>query len=116
MSKRIIKILHAFLFSNENQPGQVASANKASMCFEVANRPGSLADVLQVLSAHRINLTKIQSVPLLGRPQEYTIHIDVEWTQRRQFEEALRKVIRQVNNLSILGEYEKGKLEHHARK
>ncbi|GIV37576.1 MAG: prephenate dehydratase [Cyclobacteriaceae bacterium] len=98
----------------ENQPGQITSANKASMCFEVANRPGSLADVLQVLSAHRINLTKIQSVPLLGRPQEYTIHIDVEWTQRRQFEEALRKMIRHVNNLSILGEYEKGKPEHHA--
>lgn len=87
-------------------------ANKASLCFEVANRPGSLADVLQVLKSHNINLTKIQSVPLIGRPQEYTIHIDVEWTKRSDYESALRQVMRQAHNLSILGEYEKAKIEY----
>jgi prephenate dehydratase len=100
----------------EGQASNIPSANKASICFEVANRPGSLADVLQVLKAHRINLTKIQSVPLVGRPKEYTIHVDVEWAQRRLYEQALRQVIRQVNNLSILGEYQKGNLEQYAKR
>ncbi len=99
----------------ENQADINPQANKASLCFEVANRPGSLADVLQVFKQHRINLSKIQSVPLIGRPQEYTIHVDVEWLQHQHFEEALRKVIRQVNNLSVLGEYEKGKMEYHGQ-
>lgn len=96
----------------QSQAGENTRANKASLCFEVANRPGSLADVLQVLKSHNINLTKIQSVPLVGRPQEYTIHIDVEWASRNQYENALRKVIRQAHNLSILGEYEKAKIEY----
>lgn len=95
-----------------SENGQAVRANKASICFEVANRPGSLADVLHVLKSNNINLTKIQSVPLLGRPQEYTIHVDVEWTRRSQYENALRQVIRRVRNLSILGEYEKGKIEY----
>lgn len=94
------------------QATENVDANKASLCFEVANRPGSLADVLQVLKLHNLNLTKIQSVPLIGRPQEYTIHIDVEWTKRSQYENALREVMRQVNNLTILGEYEKAKIEY----
>jgi prephenate dehydratase len=95
----------------ESEPGSVPRANKASLCFEVANRPGSLADVLAVLKAHRINLTKIQSVPLPGRPQEYTIHVDVEWTQKKSLEDALRLIMRKVNNLNILGEYVKGKID-----
>lgn len=96
----------------EQESAEKPRANKASLCFEVANRPGSLADVLMVLKSNNINLTKIQSVPLIGRPQEYTIHVDVEWSQRRQYENALRQVIRRVHNLSILGEYEKGKIEY----
>ncbi|MCS6973641.1 MAG: prephenate dehydratase [Cyclobacteriaceae bacterium] len=96
----------------EQESAEKPRANKASICFEVANRPGSLADVLMVLKSNNINLTKIQSVPLIGRPQEYTIHVDVEWSQRRQYENALRQVIRRVHNLSILGEYEKGKIEY----
>jgi prephenate dehydratase len=86
-------------------------ANKATLCFEVANQVGSLADVLTVLKDHQINLSKIQSVPILGRPSEYTIHIDVEWNKKSNYVEAMKETKRQVKNLNILGEYKKANIK-----
>lgn len=89
-----------------------AQCNKASLCFEVANEVGSLADALTVFKSHRINLTKIQSIPIVGKPNEYSIHVDVEWTRRKQYDNAMKEVMRQVKNLNILGEYKKAKIEY----
>ncbi len=88
-----------------------AGSNKASLAFEVPNEVGSLANVLGVFRDHDINLTKIQSVPIVGRPQEYTIHVDVEWTNRRDYDEAMKQVMRGTRNLSILGEYRKATIQ-----
>ena len=87
-------------------------ANKASLSFEVANEVGSLADALMTFKTHSLNLTKIQSIPIIGRPSEYSIHIDVEWKRRKNYDEAMRLVLRQVRNLNVLGEYKKGKIEY----
>ncbi len=89
-----------------------SEANKASLCFEVANEVGSLADALMTLKEHSINLTKIQSIPIIGRPSEYSIHIDVEWRRRKNYDEAMHQVLRQVKNLNVLGEYKKAKIEY----
>jgi prephenate dehydratase len=91
--------------------GKIES-NKASMCFEVANEVGSLADALMVFKNNSINLTKIQSIPIIGKPSEYSIHIDVEWKRRKSYDEAMGEVMRQVKNLNVLGEYKKGKIEY----
>jgi prephenate dehydratase len=90
----------------------VADANKASMCFEVRNEAGSLADALTVFKNHAINLTKIQSIPIIGKPSEYSIHIDLEWKRRKDYDKALQVVLRQVRNLNVLGEYKKAKIEY----
>lgn len=89
----------------------VGGSNKASLSFEVANEVGSLAEVLMVLSTHSINLTKIQSIPIVGRPREYTIHIDVEWKLRRHYDLAMREVLRATRNLNVLGEYMKATIK-----
>lgn len=86
--------------------------NKASMCFEVANEVGSLADALTTFKENSINLTKIQSIPIIGRPSEYSIHIDVEWKRRKNYDTAMHEVMRQVRNLNVLGEYKKAKVEY----
>lgn len=87
-------------------------SNKASMSFEVANEVGSLADALMTFKNNSINLTKIQSIPVVGKPSEYSIHIDVEWKSRKNYDLAMRAVIRQVKNLNVLGEYKKAKIEY----
>jgi prephenate dehydratase len=87
-------------------------SNKASLCFEVANEVGSLADTLMTFKNNNINLTKIQSIPIIGKPSEYSIHIDIEWKRRKSYDDAMRQVLRQVKNLNILGEYKKAKIEY----
>lgn len=87
-------------------------ANKASLSFEVANEVGSLADALMTLKNNQINLTKIQSIPVIGKPNEYSIHVDVEWKRRKNYDDALKLVLRQVKNLNVLGEYKKAKIEY----
>jgi prephenate dehydratase len=89
-----------------------AGSNKASLCFEVANEVGSLADALTTFKENSINLTKIQSIPIIGKPSEYSIHIDVEWRRRKNYDDAMRQVLRQVKNLNVLGEYKKAKIEY----
>jgi prephenate dehydratase len=100
-----------FLILTKRTNGK-AESNKASMCFEVANEVGSLADALMTFKNNSINLTKIQSIPIIGRPSEYSIHIDVEWRKRKNYEEAMNQVLRQVKNLNVLGEYKKAKVEY----
>jgi len=87
-------------------------SNKASLCFEVANEVGSLAEALMTLKKNQINLSKIQSIPIVGKPSEYSIHIDVEWKRRKNYDDAIQQVLRQVRNLSVLGEYKKAKIEY----
>lgn len=87
-------------------------SNKASLCFEVAHEVGSLAEALMTFKNNSINLTKIQSIPIIGKPSEYSIHIDVEWRKRKSYDQAIGEVLRQVKNLNILGEYKKAKIEY----
>jgi prephenate dehydratase len=100
-----------FLILAKRINGKIES-NKASLCFEVANEVGSLADALTTFKNNSINLTKIQSIPIIGRPSEYSIHIDVEWKRRKNYDTAMQEIIRQVKNLNVLGEYKKAKIEY----
>ncbi len=101
-----------FLVLQRGRNGKAADGNKASLSFEVAHTVGSLADALMTFKNHNINLTKIQSIPIVGKPNEYSIHIDVEWKRRKDYDQALGELLRQVRNLSILGEYKKAKIEY----
>lgn len=92
--------------------GTPEDSNKASISFEVANEVGSLADALMTFKSNSINLTKIQSIPVIGKPSEYSIHVDLEWKSRKKYDAAMRVVMRQVRNLNVLGEYKKGKIEY----
>ena len=99
-----------FLLLTKKKNG-TRGTNKASLCFEVANQVGSLADALLIFKKNRINLSKIQSVPVIGKPSEYSIHVDIEWKEREDYENAMKKVLREVHNLSVLGEYKKAKIK-----
>lgn len=100
-----------FLILAKRSKGSDAG-NKASLCFEVANEVGSLADALMTFKSNQINLSKIQSIPIIGKPSEYSIHVDVEWRKRKNYEVAMQQVMRQVKNLNVLGEYKKGVIDY----
>ncbi len=85
--------------------------NKASICFEVGHYYGALAHVLDIFAENKINLNKIQSVPIVGKPNEYTIHVDIEWEDLINYDHAIHMVLKSASSLSILGEYIKGELD-----
>lgn len=85
-------------------------ANKASLSFEVGHFYGALARVLNIFAEHEINLAKIQSVPIIGKPNEYSIHVDIEWDDSVKYNKALHQVLKKASSLAILGEYERGEL------
>jgi prephenate dehydratase len=81
--------------------------NKASLSFQVGNSVGSLAAVLNILSDHNINLSKIQSMPVLGKRNEYNFYVDIEWKNQPDYDVAIRKVLKHTVNFTIMGEYQK---------
>lgn len=83
-------------------------ANKASISFEVGHFHGSLARVLNIFAENEINLSKIQSVPIIGKPNEYSFNVDIEWEDIEKYERAVHKVLKNVTSLQILGEYIRG--------
>lgn len=87
--------------------------NKTSLCFETGHQPGSLADVLQVFKNNSMNLTKIQSLPILGHPYLYSFYVDIEWRDRGKYDKALMEVLQIVSNLSVLGEYKRDEKFNH---
>src|SRR5690606_12395068 len=84
---------------------EIKNTDKASVCFRVNNKPGSLAKVLTIFAQNSINLSKIQSMPVLGKPNEYNFYVDLEWTEPEAYELSLRKILKLTHNLSVMGEY-----------
>ena len=82
--------------------------NKATLFFQLPHDPGALAKILNILAAYSINLTKIQSVPIVGKPYEYNFHVDMIWESYTNFQKAITTIQGIAVNLQILGEYKKG--------
>jgi prephenate dehydratase len=99
-----------FILSKMGNPTK--GTNKASVCFEVGHYHGSLAKVLNTFAENEINLTKIQSVPIVGKPNEYNFHIDIEWDDAENYDRAIHQVLKCTSSLSILGEYVKGDMDN----
>lgn len=100
-----------FMFLSRDRKYHVENPDKATLSFRLPNEVGALAKVLQIVVENKINLTKIQSVPILGRPNEYTFYVDCEWEDYEDFRRSI-KINSIVEELKILGEYKKGKLVH----
>ena len=85
-------------------PGEKLVA-KMSLALRLAHRPGSLLASLEPFARHGINLLKIESRPIHGRPWEYQFFIDVETDDAKRVEPALAELERAVNEVRVLGMY-----------
>ena len=83
--------------------------NKSSLVFAVPHTSGSLSKVLAVLSFYDRNLTKIQSLPIIGREWEYLFYVDLTFTDYARYQKALDAIQPLTKDLKILGEYAEGK-------
>lgn len=87
----------------------VPFADKVSLSFTLANEPGSLARILSLMAAENANLSKIQSVPLLGKPWEYQFYADFTCLPER-IPILLKSLSTLAGDLQILGVYKSGSM------
>src|SRR5690606_29564942 len=86
---------------------EIKNPNKASICFQVSNEAGALVKVLNILAELNINMSKVQSMPVLGRRNEYNFYVDIEWEGANNFDDAINRMVKHTINFSIMGEYVK---------
>src|SRR5260370_20588776 len=75
------------------------------MAVRLAHRPGSLLSSLEPFARNSVNLLKIESRPIHGRPWEYQFFIDVEADSVARLEQALREVRAAAHEVRVLGLY-----------
>lgn len=100
-----------FMVLTRDKKYKVEQAEKATLSFQLPNKVGALANLLKIIVDNNINLTKIQSIPILGRPNEYTFYVDCEWSRYEDFKKSI-EINSLVRELKILGEYKTGKVIH----
>ena len=79
--------------------------NKSNIVFSLPHQEGSLSQILSIFTFYRINLTKIQSLPIIGREWEYMFYVDVTFDDYTRFRQSIDAVRPLTKELSILGEY-----------
>lgn len=79
--------------------------NKASICFTLPHKPGSLAHILTILSFYDMNLTRIQSLPIPGQQWQYFFYIDIRFDDYERYQLALSAIKPLLDDIRILGEY-----------
>lgn len=84
-------------------------SNKASIAFTLPHEEGSLSAILSVLSFYKLNLTKIQSLPIIGKEWQYMFYIDLSFTDYTRYRQAINAISPLTQELKLLGEYENGK-------
>lgn len=79
--------------------------DKSSIAFTLPHTQGALSKVLTIFSFYDLNLSKIQSLPVVGREWEYRFYVDLTFDSYVRYRQAIDAVRPLLNDLKILGEY-----------
>ena len=85
--------------------GILDSVDKASLRFVTGHKRGSLATLLNVMSDCNLNLTKIQSLPIIETPWKYAFFVDVTFEQLGHFQKAMAALEIMSDSFTLLGVY-----------
>jgi prephenate dehydratase len=94
-----------FIILEKEKSTQKETPNKASFKVTIQNQKGGLAKLLTMLSDKGLDLSKIQSIPVIEKPWEYAFFIDAEFSDYKQFEEAMELLKNDFEGVKIFGEY-----------
>lgn len=93
------------LSKDATSPFDRNDSNKTTLSFELPHEAGSLAKSLNIIDRYKISLTKIQSVPVLGKPDQYRFYIDCIWTDRAIAIKCLAELKTYCTSLNVMGYY-----------
>ncbi|MEJ2585650.1 MAG: prephenate dehydratase, partial [Robiginitalea sp.] len=94
--------------TNKELPKEII--DKASMRFVTDHKRGSLATVLNVMSDCNLNLTKIQSLPVIETPWKYSFFVDVTFDSYDHFTKAKSLLALMTEDFQLLGEYKNARI------
>ncbi|WP_165731890.1 prephenate dehydratase [Polaribacter sp. 20A6] len=97
-----------FVIVQTEKPKRNEEVNKASLKFQLDHKRGSLAAILNVLSDCKMNLTKIQSLPVIESPWKYSFFVDVTFEAYKDYEKAQAIIEIMAAEFKILGTYKTG--------
>lgn len=89
----------------------LSQSNKASIVFALPHAEGSLSKVLTILSFYDINLTKIQSLPVIGHEWEYLFYVDVTFDDLTRYRQSIDAITPLTKDIKIIGEYQAAKTQ-----
>lgn len=99
-----------FVIVQTEQPTNgIEHINKASLKFQLDHKRGSLAAILNVLSDCKMNLTKIQSLPVIETPWKYSFFVDVTFDEYKDYEKAIAIIEIMASAFKVLGAYKNGR-------
>lgn len=90
------------------EPSVIDDSNKASLTFKLEHKPGSLSAALETIARLGINISKLQSVPIIGKQWQYAFHIDVEFDHLELLDKMCADISAHCVDIKILGIYKKG--------
>lgn len=79
--------------------------DRVAMVFSVGDHPGALFDALQILSRHGMNMKKLESRPIPGKPWEYAFFVEAEMIAKPQFAKAMDELAVACSSLRTLGTF-----------
>ena len=97
------------IVQTEKPNNGVDQINKASLKFQLDHKRGSLAAILNVLSDCKMNLTKIQSLPVIESLWKYSFFVDITFDDYKDYEKAIAVIDIMAEELKILGAYKNGR-------
>jgi prephenate dehydratase len=106
ISKKVTRLV----IIQKELPVKNINYNKASLKFILDHKRGSLATVLNVMSDCKLNLTKIQSLPVIETPGKYSFFVDVTFDSSSFFDKALSILQIMTLELKVLGKYNNGNI------
>ncbi|MFN0728062.1 prephenate dehydratase [Polaribacter gochangensis] len=97
------------IVQTEKPNNGIDQINKASLKFQLDHKRGSLAAILNVLSDCKMNLTKIQSLPVIESPWKYSFFVDVTFDEYKEYEKAIAIIEIMASAFKVLGAYKNGR-------
>ena len=85
--------------------GTMGQPDKSSLAFVVLHEPGTLVRALDGFARAGVNLTKIESRPVPGKPWEYVFFVDVRFERLEQIDGAIEELGRHCQMVKELGRY-----------
>ncbi len=85
--------------------GDIGNIDKASVVFTLPHEQGALSKILTIWSFYQLNLSKIQSLPIVGREWEYRFYVDLTFDDIKRFNQAIDAALPLIGDFCVLGCY-----------